>query len=185
LGLIAGAAFLIALVEIIAMFAVSQSTKRSRETEATLYQLQGSAQRLNANEWEAFANLKIDSNLYESSEQFRREILTDLQMIHALQGREGITDGVQRAVSTYLSATDGEFALVSNGQFDKARELDDSRLNPSFAILEHVIPEAVSTLETQSQRRLRTVFLGSAETLLACLASILFLALRFKRRQTL
>src|ERR1700733_14458871 len=135
LGPIAGAAFLVALLGIIAMFAVSQSNKRSRETETLLYQLETNAQGLNANEWEAIASLKIDPELHESSEHFRREIVDDVETIHALHYRKGFSDSLQPAVSTYLIAMDEEFALVSNGQFDEAKELDHTRVDPDFAIL--------------------------------------------------
>src|ERR1700733_9953627 len=122
LGMIAGAAGLIAGLGILAMFAVTQSNKRSRETETLLYQLQANAQGLNANEWQAIASLKIDSELRESSEHLRREVVNNLQMIHALQDRKGFTDSVQPAVFTYLNVMDEEFALISNGLLDKAKE---------------------------------------------------------------
>ena len=63
LALIAGGVFLIASLGITAMFALSQSNKRSREKATFLYQLEANAQGLNANEWEAIASLKIDSEL--------------------------------------------------------------------------------------------------------------------------
>jgi predicted signal transduction protein with EAL and GGDEF domain len=185
LALIAGGAFLIASLGITAMFALSQSSKRSREKATFLYQLEANAQGLNANEWEAIASLKIDPELHESSEHLRREILNDLQKINALQGREGFADNVQPTVSTYLSAMDEEFVLVSNGQFDRAQELDHSRVDPSFAILEQTIHEDVTELEAETQRSAGRAFLSSVGTLLACLASILFLALRFERGRNL
>src|ERR1700685_2414637 len=127
LGLIVGAAFIVALLGIIAMFAVSQSNRRSRETETLLYQLEANAQGLNAIEWEAIGSSKIDSELHESSEHFRNGILNNVETIHALHNRSGFSDSVQPAVSTYLIAMDEEFALVSNGQFDEAKELDHTR----------------------------------------------------------
>jgi hypothetical protein len=129
---IAGAALLVSLFGIIAMFAVSQSNKRSCETETLLYQLEASAQELNANQWEAIATLRIDSELDESSVHFRGEILNDVRLIHPLQNREGLTDEVHSAVATYLSTMDEEFALVSKGQVDKAQELDHSRVDLVF-----------------------------------------------------
>ena len=185
LGMIAGAAALVAFLGILAMFALTQSNKRSRETETLLYQLQANAQGLNAHEWQAIASLNIDSELRESSEHLRREILNNLQMIHALQDRKGFADSVQPAVSTYLNAMDEEFALISNGLFDKAKEQDHSHVDPSFQILEQAIHEAVAKFETEIQHRSSTAFSSSAGTLLACLASILFLALRFERERNL
>jgi diguanylate cyclase (GGDEF)-like protein len=185
LGLIVGAAFIVALLGIIGMFAVSQSNRRTRETETLLYQLEANAQGLNATEWEAIGSSKIDSELHESSEHFRRGILNNVETIHALHNRRGFSDSVQPAVSTYLIAMDEEFALVSNGQFDEAKELDHTRVDPDFAILEQAIHEAVSKFDIETQRTSGVAFLSSVGTLLACLASILFLALRFERGRNL
>src|SRR3984957_16345642 len=185
LGLIVGAAFIVALLGIIGMFAVSQSNRRTRETETLLYQLEANAQGLSANEWEAIASLKIDSELSESSDHFRREILNNVEEVHALHNRKGFGDSVQPAVFTYLSAMDEEFALVSNGQFEEAKELDHTRVDPDFAILEQAIHEAVSKFDIETQRTSGLAFLSSVGTLLACLASILFLALRFERGRNL
>jgi diguanylate cyclase (GGDEF)-like protein len=185
LGMIAGATVLVASVGIIAMFALTQSNKRSHETETLLYQLEANAQGLNADEWQAIASLKVDPELHERSERFRREILNDLQMIHALKDRKGFADSLQLAVSTYLSAMDEEFALVSNGLFDQAQEQDHSRVDPSFVILEQAIHEAAAKFEIATRRSSWTQFSSSAGILLACLASILFLTLRFERGRNL
>src|SRR3984957_10174457 len=146
-GLIVGAAFVVALLGTIGMFAISQSNRRTRETETLLYQLEANARGLNADEWEAIGSLKIDSELHESSEHFRREILNNVEEIHALHNRRGFADSVQPAVSMYLIVMDEEFALVSNGQFDEAKELDHTRVDPNFAILDQAIHEAVSKFE--------------------------------------
>src|SRR5690349_7076588 len=58
-----GAVSLVAILGMSVMFADSESTQQSRETEALLYQLETNARRLNANEWEAIASLKIDPEL--------------------------------------------------------------------------------------------------------------------------
>jgi predicted signal transduction protein with EAL and GGDEF domain len=185
LRVIAATAVLVASAGIMAMFALSQSNKRSRETEVLLYQLEANAQGLNANEWDAIASLKIDSELHESSEYFRRQILTDVQMINSLQEGKEFANQVQPAVFTYLTAMEEEFTLVSNGQFDEARELDASRVDPSFAILVQAVHEAVAKFETETQHSSWTEFLSSVGILLICLASILFLASRFERGRAL
>ena len=81
-GLNVGAVFLVALLGIIAMIAVNESTKRTRHTQALLYQLEANARGLNANGWEAIATSKVDSDLRASAEHFRLEILNDVEMIH-------------------------------------------------------------------------------------------------------
>src|SRR3984957_1613131 len=184
-GLIVGAAFVVALLGIIGMFAVSQANRRTRETETVLYQLEANARGLNANEWEAIGSLKIDSELHESSEDFRREILNNVDEIHDLHNRRGFADSVEPAVFTYLNAMDEEFALVSKGQFGGAKALDISRVDPSFAILKQAIHEAVSKFEIATEQSSRTALLSSVGTLLVCLASILFLTSRFERGRNL
>jgi two-component system sensor histidine kinase/response regulator len=185
LGLIAGAAFLVAISGIIGLYVISESNERNRQTETFLYQLEANAQGLNSDEWEAIASMKIDSELHASSEDFRRGILNALQMIHSLQHQEGFADMVQPAASTYLSAMEEEFALISSGQLDEAREMDESRVDPGFARLDQEIHEALAKFETEAQRGSKTALLASVATLLGCLASVLFLALRFERGRTL
>jgi predicted signal transduction protein with EAL and GGDEF domain len=181
LGLIAGAALLITVLGIVAMVAVNQANKRRHETETLLYQLQSNAQGLNANEWEAIANLKIDPDVRESSGVFRREILNKVQIIHTMYDHDGVVDKVQPAASAYLSTMQQEFAYVSNGQLAEAQELDKRRVDPDFANLGQAIHEAISEFETESQRSSRLALFSSIGTLLVCLSSILFLTFRFER----
>src|ERR1700676_3328450 len=108
LGMIVGAGSLITLLGILSVFAVSQSNKRRHGTETLLYQLEANAQRLGSNEWEAIAHRQVDSDLQESSQRFRREILAKLRIIHAFQNREGLVDRVQPAADAYLSDMDQE-----------------------------------------------------------------------------
>lgn len=185
LGMIAGAGCLITSLGIISMLSVNQSNKRTRETETLLYQLEANAQRLNANEWEVITRLKIDSELHESAEHLRREILNNVEQIQALHNREGFADSVQPAVFMYLSAMDEEFALVAKGQFTEAKPLDHSHVDPSFAILDQAIHGAVSKFEIETQQSSRTALFSSVGTLVACLASILFLASRFEHGRNL
>src|ERR1700722_12147069 len=134
LRLIAGAGCLITFMGIISMVAVSQSNKRRHGTETLLYQLEANARGLGSNEWEAIANLKIDSDNRESTRQFRAEILTKLQMIDAFQGGQGLVDKVRPAASTYLSDMDQEFALISNGRPGEARKVNESGVDPVFVV---------------------------------------------------
>jgi two-component system sensor histidine kinase/response regulator len=181
LWMIAGAGCFVTLLGIILMFLVSQSNKRRHETETLLYQLEANAQGLGSNEWEAIANLKVDSDVHESSEQFRREILNKLQMIHRFQDREGLVDKVQPAAYPYLSDMDQEFALISNGHLGEARELNDSRVDPDFDLLDQAIHEAIAKFETETRHSSQTALLGSVGILLGSLAAILFLTFYFER----
>jgi predicted signal transduction protein with EAL and GGDEF domain len=185
LRLIAGVGCLITFVGIVSMVAVSQSNKRRHETETLLYQLEANAQGLGSNEWEAIADSKINSDVGESTQQFRLEILTKLQMIDAFQGRHGLVDKVRPAASTYLSDMDQEFALISNGRLDEARKLNDSRVDPDFDVLDQAIHQAISKFETETQHSSQTALLGSIGILLGSLVSILFLTFHFERGRNL
>ena len=180
LGMIAGAGFMITCLGIFSIFAVSQSNKRRHETEALLYQLRANAQGLGSNEWEAIAILKVDSDLHDSSERFRRDILNELKTIHIFQDREGLADKVQAAASRYLGDMEQEFALISNGRLDEARELNSSRVDPDFDLLDQAIQEAITKFGTETQHSNQTELLSFVGILVACLASILFLAFRFE-----
>jgi hypothetical protein len=185
LGMIAGAGCLITFLGIISMFAVSQSNKRRHETETLLYQLDANAQALGSNEWEAIANLKVDSDNRESSRQFRGEILNELQMIDSFQDHEGLVDKVKPTASTYLSDVDQEFALISNDRLDEARKLNDSRVDPDFDLLDQAIHQAIAKFETETQHSSQTTLLGSIGILLGSLVSILFLTFHFERGRNL
>ena len=185
LVLTAGAALLITISGVFGIYTISRSSERNRKTEILLSQVESSAHGLNSNEWQAIASLKIDPALQATSDHFRREILNDLQVIHTLQDREALVDKVQAAASTYLSAMDDEFALISSDKFDEAREVDEARVDPSFEILDQEINEAISKFETRALRDRRRALSASVATLLGCLAAILFLALRFERGRNL
>ena len=183
--MIATAGCFVTFFGIISMFLVSQSNKRRHETETLLYQLEANAQGLGSNEWEAIANLRVDSEVHESSERFRRDILTELQMIHTFQSRQGLVDKVQPAASAFLSDMDHELALISNGHPDEALKLNDSHVDPDFDLLDQAIHEAIAKFETETQHSSQTALLSSVGILLGSLASILFLTFRFERGRNL
>jgi two-component system, sensor histidine kinase and response regulator len=185
LGLIAGAAFLVAISGIIGLHIIGESNERKHETTTLLYQLEANARGLDANEWEAIASSKLDSELQESSEHFRRGILNDLRMIETLQYHEGLVDQVKPAASSYLGAMEEEFVLISAKKLDEAREADDARVDPAFALLDQAIQESILKSEAGARSNSKTALLGSTATLLGCLVSILFLALGFERGRTL
>jgi predicted signal transduction protein with EAL and GGDEF domain len=185
LGMIAGAGCLITFLGIISMIIVSQSNERRHETETLLYQLEANAQGLGSNEWEVIAHMKVDSDVHQTSQQFRREILTKLKMIHAFQDREGLVDKVQPAASKYLADMDQEFALISNGHIAEARDLDDLRVDPDFDLLDQSIHEAIATFETKTQHGSQMELLSSIGILLGSLAAILFLTFHFERGRNL
>ena len=181
LGLNIGVVSLVALLGIIAMIAVNKSTRRTRDTQGLLYQLETNARGIEADKWKAMATSRVDSEAQANSKQFRIEILKDLEMIHTLKGDEGLTANVRPAVAAYLADVEQEFALISKAQMDKARELDDSRVDSDFAALEQVIRESISNFESQAQNSARATFVVFTATILAgCFALILFLAMRFK-----
>ena len=185
-GLNVGAVFLVALLGIIAMIAVNESTKRTRHTQALLYQLEANARGLNANGWEAIATSKVDSDLRASAEHFRLEILNDVEMIHTQKGDGGLTDKVYPAAAAYLSAMEEELALILNAKMAEAREWDDTRVDPDFDALEQVIHESITNFETETQRTSRAAFAAFVgTTLLGCLALILFMTLRFRHGRDL
>jgi predicted signal transduction protein with EAL and GGDEF domain len=165
----------------ISMVGLSQSNKRRHGTETLLYQLDANAQALGSNEWEAIADSNINSDVGETSQQFRREILTELQMIDAFQDREGLVDRVKPAASTYLSDMDEEFALISNGRLDDARKLNDSRVDTDFDLLDQAIRQAIARFETETRHSSQTALLGSIGILLGSLVSILVLTFHFER----
>ena len=167
------------------MINVSQSNKRRHETETLLYQLEANAQGLGSNEWEAIAHAKVDPEVHQSYQQFRRDILTRLKMIHSFQDSDGLADEVQPAASKYLSDMDQEFALISNGHIAEARELNDLRADPDFDLLDQSIHEAISSFETKTQHSEQLELLSSAGILLGSLAAILFLTFQFERGRNL
>jgi two-component system, sensor histidine kinase and response regulator len=185
LMLIVGAALLVASSGGSGLYAIGKSNERNRATEILLFRLQANAQGLNSNEWEAIASSKIDSTLHASSEHFRLEVLNDLRMIETLQRGEGLVENLKSAASSYLGAMDEEFVLVSKGKLDEAREADDARVDPSFAILNQAIQGSISNFEARAKSNSRTALLASVATLLGCLVSILFLSLRFERGRSL
>ena len=183
--MILGATILVVLFGIAGLIVISRANRRSNQTEELLYRLRSNVLGLNASEWEAIASGKVDSDLDAKFQQFHRGVLNDLQMIQLLHNRESLMGQVQSAGSGYLSAMNEELELITRGQTDEAREVDDSRVDPSFEVLEKATDDAIANSKKESQRTFRGALLTSIATLLGCLLSILFLAVRFERGRVL
>jgi predicted signal transduction protein with EAL and GGDEF domain len=183
--MIAGLGCMIIFLGIISIFAVSQSSRRRHATETLLYQLEANAHRLDSNEWEAIAHLTVNSDVHESSQRFRRDLVMELQTIHELHDREGLLNKVEPAAFAYLGDTDKEFALISNGRIGEARELNNSRVDPDFDLLERAIHDVIMNFEAETQHDSQIELLAAIGILGGSLASTLFLTFHFEQNNLL
>jgi diguanylate cyclase (GGDEF)-like protein/PAS domain S-box-containing protein len=127
---------------------INARSDRQWEVADTVTALEAQANRLSSLEWQAVAERRVEP---EAAAEVRRT-LTDMQRgVDSLQSEARVNRAVQdldATFSRYRSALREEFALLSAGRWRAARELDEAKVDPTFARL---LPTIRQTVDIYSQ----------------------------------
>ncbi len=172
---------LITLVAIFVNAAVRRNLDRNEETIHTILHLSSQAYKLSALEWQIFGEGTTTPEIMENVETTQQEIQATLAELEG-QDPENIQP-IQTAFSAYFAAIAEEFELISAGQQEAARELDEEKTDPAFEKL----AEALSSAHTIYDARLTQVkqqsYLGSNFILLFIIATLTAAFWQFQRVQ--
>jgi signal transduction histidine kinase len=158
-----------------ATFATAQLqswANRTANHQLQLSRLQATTNRLDALEWRAIAQLKIDADLQALLEEQREQSETILAELKGTAPSPEDLQEVTSAYEQYVEAVNQLLTLLKMGEMAEALELDEAKVDPSYEELhETVVRESAEA--TDIVKRVGTyTFWGAILTSLALIAVI-------------
>jgi diguanylate cyclase (GGDEF)-like protein len=123
-----------------------------RQAVTYLEEINEQAYRLNSIEWKIVATGKIEATDREGIQEARALTERDLKKLERGPGQEGAFSRVRVVLRTYQAATDEEFALLAAGKLEQAKEVDETKVDPSFEELITVLDSVASTYDGAAER---------------------------------
>ena len=115
---------------------------RAAKRELQLSYLQTTTNRLDALEWRAIANQKVDSNLESALKKQRQQSEVILKELKTTADSQPILQRTLSAYDTYVEAVNQLLKLLAAGKIQEALEVDEATVDPSYETLHEAISEA-------------------------------------------
>ncbi len=158
------AALLVALGAALIIAELRERADNDRQALLLFKDLETQAYRLSSLEWQAIAEERLDSGLYEEAQDARGRMARSLEgmaQTDALDEEAGVLQQVDEAFRAYDEALDEEFRLLAAGSLEEAEAVDEERVDPSFDELTEALVTADSVYSTDAERTDRIANAGS------------------------
>lgn len=138
---------IIVLVSILVNAAIRRSLDQNEEAILAIQRLEGQAYQLSALEWEAIGERATSPEVMESVDATLWEIQTILTELE--QRDPNNIQPVREGFSFYISALEEEFQLISAGDYEQAKEVDEETTDPAFEKLAELLTSTRVNYDTK------------------------------------
>jgi len=177
-----GAALVIALIAVSAIYALNYWANKSAQVELSLVQMQSELHRLSALEWETISRRKVDKDT-ETELAVINSYINRLKADVQLKVADREAAEFNELYKDFSQAMQREFALIKTGEIDEALEFDEATVDPLFDKLADKISELQAAKSHVKKRIALLADLGMALSLLIAAGVISFLFARFSTSQ--
>ncbi|MDX6439731.1 MAG: two-component system, cell cycle sensor histidine kinase and response regulator CckA [Gaiellaceae bacterium] len=133
-------------------------------------------------EWHAIADGQLSEDVSKPANEIDGQIRRSLaSLLHGGVPRNPAA--LSRNVDAYLDAAAREFTLVESGYIEAARELDETKVDPSFESVETLVAANDQALGEHASASSRNADVGSIGIAVASLLALLFLGGRILRAE--
>jgi hypothetical protein len=163
------------------LFLFSQISGRSYETVTLLTSVQASAYKMSATEWAIISKGQVEPEDAENVSRTREEIQSLFDQARALSPNNADLASASEALNNYLVAIDEEIALLTSGNLEEAKRLDEEKVDPTFEFLSESLSKAKEGLAASSGRNRQIA--STASAILILLAGIVITMLWSRNQQ--
>jgi diguanylate cyclase (GGDEF)-like protein/putative nucleotidyltransferase with HDIG domain len=171
----------IALVAAATIITARRLADGQRQAVTSLGKINEQAYRLNGIEWKIVASGQIEIADREQVSDARALTEHHLKKLELEPGLQEAFSRVRHALRTYQAATDEEFALLAAGNLQEAKEVDETKVDPSFEELIVVLDSVSDRYNAAAQRSGWLADMTSVIILLLATLVIAHLSRRFER----
>ena len=170
------AAFVVAILVVVIILTLEGYADESNEAQIILVQLRETADQQQLAEFEAISEGEVTSEITEKVEENRREMTEALDELEQMSVNDEQLGRIREARSDAEAAVDEEFSLISAGQLEQAKLVDDEQVNPNFEAFDKVARDVGAQVEDSHERTDRIVHVGivAAPLLAAIVLALLF-----------
>jgi Four helix bundle sensory module for signal transduction len=170
----------IALAAAITIIAARRLADTQRQAVTFLEEINEQAYRLNGIEWKIIATGEIKAADREQIADARAKTEQDLTKLEREPFQDGTFSRVRAVLRTYQAATDEEFALLSAGKLEEAKEVDETKVDPSFEELITVLDAVAVNYDSAAER---AGWLADISTVVISLLATLVIAFLSRRAE--
>jgi hypothetical protein len=138
-------AFVIALVAIGINITLRRAVDESEHAALLLLRLQGLAYQLSAFEWRSIGEGQVSSETINGVRNARDEVEQIIGELEQLGLNSENLRSVRQAYTVYDFAVNEEFRLITEGDLDQARLVDEKQADPAFQVFEQALISGTAT----------------------------------------
>jgi diguanylate cyclase (GGDEF)-like protein len=177
-------AFVIALVAIGINITLRRAVDESEHAALLLLRLQGLAYQLSAFEWRSIGEGQVSSETINGVRNARDEVEQIIGELEQLGlGSENLRS-VRQAYTVYDFAVNEEFRLITEGDLDQARLVDEKQADPAFQVFEQALISGTATYNAEAKHLEEESNLASLLVLVFTVSATAFLFWQFQKAQT-
>jgi signal transduction histidine kinase len=167
-----GVTFVVALSATLSILALRRWADNASQSTLQLTRLQLLASRLDGLEWRAIAAKKLSPELKKEVEAIEFQANTFFQK----SSQEYLKQHMElyKAYQDYIDAIHQEFILLDQGNIDRARIVDEERVDPSYDLLEKSLHEHNQESELITQQANQQADIGTILSILTAAMAIGF-----------
>jgi len=165
-------AFMITLAAVVTEDALHSVAEKSQRAEVLLLQLQGSAYRLSALEWQAISEREMSAKIVAGVQRAQDAMKRTMGSLEQLDVNAGNLRSVRQIYDAYRLAMNEEFRLIEAGDLVQAERVDEELVDPAFDALIQVLNSTGAGYRTTAQQMEQLDFFGSILIVLIAVVTI-------------
>ncbi|MBI5354422.1 MAG: sensor domain-containing diguanylate cyclase [Chloroflexi bacterium] len=176
--------FIIAFAAAGANIELRRSVEENESAVVLLLRFEGLAYQLSAFEWESISEGQISSEIVEGVQSTRDEMEQIMGELEQLYPNSENLRLVRQFYATYNSAITEEFKLITAGDLNQARLVDEQQVDPAFVVFIQALTSDRDAYSAKANQVENINSFGSLLVLSFTVAAITLLLLRFQKAQT-
>ncbi|HEX6755771.1 MAG TPA: EAL domain-containing protein [Mycobacteriales bacterium] len=163
---------------------LNDSAEERGELRNLLSRIESGCRHQSALEWQALAERRLSPQLGRERDQVDATTDAGVARLLAADPASSAAGAVEEAYAVYHAAVETEFVLLERGDLEKAKDVDEERVDPAFGDLARALAAADRHYDALNRRDKRRADVGTGLLLAVAAAVITGLVWRFQRAKS-
>lgn len=183
--MVGGTALVVLIVAIFGISKLREYASNRQLAQTLLVRIEAEAYEQSAMEWRAEAERGVSSEVLRSVRRSQGEAQAALFGLETATGQPDAAFAVRALFGRYQRAMNQELSLISRGQLETAREVDEHLVDATFDELRTAIKALSREYETEGQRASAMAETGTALILLGAMTALALLYFRYAKLESM
>jgi two-component system, cell cycle sensor histidine kinase and response regulator CckA len=182
--MVGGTGFVVLVVAIFGISKLREYASNRQLAQTLLVRVEAEAYEESAMEWRAVAERSVSSELLRSLRRSHGEVQEAVSGLETATGQPDAAFAVRALFGRYQRAMNQQLSLISRGQLEAAREVDEHLVDATFDELRTAIKALLREYETEGQHASAMAETGTALILLGAMAVLVLLYFRYAKLES-